>query len=570
MIRALPWIVLGLAVFYMAGHAKPPSMPEDGMDIHAFGKIPVAYNGRVKPLDTLARTQLRIISEKETFEEVVGKKPDGTEELKRRPAIRWLLDVFTGSKAAHEHRVFRVVHPQVQHAMGVEARAGHRFAIVEFGDSVQSLVPQFRSADAKRQAKQELSPEDRDLLSLAKKLNLYQQLAQHQEPHVVPPSKEHPEWRTLEQGLDDGHGHGSDPNAQSLVKILRAYADKDAATFNAEVAAYRSRLAGEQPKASAKASFETFFNRLDPFLLCKVFYIGGFLLAVGAWMGWAAPLNRSAYALIWFSWIVHTLGLIFRIYLSGRPPVTNLYSSAVFIGWGMVLLGLVFERIYRLGVGNVVSAVAGFSTLLIAHVLSADGDTMEVLQAVLDTQFWLATHVTTITLGYSATFVAGLVGIVYVLQGFFTRTLDDRLRAIYARMMYGSVCFATFFSFVGTVLGGLWADDSWGRFWGWDPKENGALMIVLWNALLLHARWGGMVRERGLAVLSIFGNVVTTWSWFGVNNLGIGLHSYGFTEGVFQTLMIFVASQLAIMGLGMAGRRHWKSPDAVREKAQAA
>ena len=108
-----------------------------------------------------------------------------------------------------------------------------------------------------------------------------------------------------------------------------------------------------------------------------------------------------------------------------------------------------------------------------------------------------------------------------------------------------------FFSFVGTVLGGLWADDSWGRFWGWDPKENGALMIVLWNALVLHARWGGMVRTAAWPCWPIGGNIVTSWSWFGVNELGVGLHSYGFTEGVALALLIFVFTQLALIGLGV-------------------
>ena len=131
-------------------------------------------------------------------------------------------------------------------------------------------------------------------------------------------------------------------------------------------------------------------------------------------------------------------------------------------------------------------------------------------------------------------------------------------------MIYGTVCFAMFFSFVGTVLGGLWADDSWGRFWGWDPKENGALMIVLWNALVLHARWGGMIKERGLAALAVVGNVVVSWSYFGVNELGVGLHSYGFTEGVLLALGIFSATQLALVAVASLPKHLWWSHRATR------
>src|SRR5207244_2190084 len=159
--------------------------------------------------------------------------------------------------------------------------------------------------------------------------------------------------------------------------------------------------------------------------------------------------------------------------------------------------------------------------------LALTGDTMKVLQAVLDTNFWLATHVIIINLGYAATFLAGILGIVYVIRGFFTSSLNRDAGKDLIRMIYGVVCFAMPFSFIGTVLGGIWADQSWGRFWGWDPKENGAVLIVLANALLLHARWGGLVKDRGIACLAIFGNIVTSWSWFGTNMLGVGLHSYG-------------------------------------------
>ncbi len=126
-------------------------------------------------------------------------------------------------------------------------------------------------------------------------------------------------------------------------------------------------------------------------------------------------------------------------------------------------------------------------------------------------------------------------------------------------MVYGVICFATLFSFIGTVLGGIWADQSWGRFWGWDPKENGALLIVLWNALILHARWGGLVKDRGIMNLAVFGNIVTSFSWFGVNMLGIGLHSYGFMDAAFMWLMAFIGAMVVIIGLGLIPLRFWRS-----------
>jgi ABC-type transport system involved in cytochrome c biogenesis permease subunit len=268
-------------------------------------------------------------------------------------------------------------------------------------------------------------------------------------------------------------------------------------------------------------------------------------------------LNQFVSWLLLATLVVHTFAIVARIYLTGRPPVVNLYSSAIFIGWGCVLAGLGLEALFRMGIGNLVAGIAGGLSMGVAYGLDT-GDTMHVLQAVLDTQFWLSTHVVTVTLGYGATFLAGLLGTCAIvhriwverirpgLAGATAANVQDRLY----RMSYGVVCFALFFSFIGTVLGGLWADDSWGRFWGWDPKENGALMIVLWNAAVLHARWDRWIGQRGFALFTLGGNIVTAWSWFGTNQLGIGLHSYGFTSGVLMLLGGYVLSQLVLIAFG--------------------
>jgi ABC-type transport system involved in cytochrome c biogenesis permease subunit len=165
---------------------------------------------------------------------------------------------------------------------------------------------------------------------------------------------------------------------------------------------------------------------------------------------------------------------------------------------------------------------------------------MPSLVAVLDTNFWLATHVTAITLGYAAALLAAVLGNLWMLGKMvgLKKGVPDFYRTI-TRMTYGVVCFGLFFSVVGTILGGIWANYSWGRFWGWDPKENGALLICLGQILILHARLGGYVRDHGLAALAALNGLCVAFSWWHVNNLGVGLHSYGQTEGVIAALYTY-------------------------------
>jgi cytochrome c-type biogenesis protein CcsB len=391
--------------------------------------------------------------------------------------------------------------------------------------------------------------------------------------------------------LESARSGAIHPAVTSFAAMMTAYHQAKPDEFNRALDQYKTWLQPRYAKELTKGKAEFYYNDVKAFVHAIIIYLFAFLLAGSAVLfltvtpALSEALRRSAFYLVILAGIVHTFGLVYRMVLEGRPPVTNLYSSAIFIGWATMILGLILERIYRVGIGSLVGSFAGFVTLLIAQNLAIGGDTMEMLRAVLDTNFWLATHVVVITLGYASTFFAGLLAILYVFLGVFTPNLTQKLSPVrevqaktkakaparapappqpelgkaLSKMVYGVVCFATLFSFVGTVLGGIWADQSWGRFWGWDPKENGALLIVLWNAVILHARWGGIVRDRGIMNLAIFGNIVTSFSWFGVNMLGIGLHSYGFMDAAFKWLMIFIGSQVAIIGLGLLPLNLWRS-----------
>jgi hypothetical protein len=117
---------------------------------------------------------------------------------------------------------------------------------------------------------------------------------------------------------------------------------------------------------------------------------------------------------------------------------------------------------------------------------------------------------------------------------------------------YGMLGFALLFCVVGTILGGIWANESWGRFWGWDPKENGALMICLALLAVLHARQGALLGPFGVAVATVLCGCVVAFSWWGVNLLGIGLHAYGFTGGVLHGLVVFYAVEAAVLAAAAA------------------
>jgi ABC-type transport system involved in cytochrome c biogenesis permease subunit len=550
-----PIAVIG-AVLFLGFKMIPPSENPEQMNLYAFGEVPIEEGGRVKPFDTYARVTLFTLSDRTTAVTSTGS------DAKSRTATQWALDVMTHKEGWEKYPIFYINDDQLLRLLKLEPRSGLRYSYEEILPERPNLAAQFQQARRKEDGKRDAL--DNKVLDFAQKLITFESLKGWQEPRLVPPEKAGQEWEPLLALLsEDAKPDPSRPAAATLYTLLFAYHSDDAKEFNRSVNDLKGRATAAVSAADAsRAGFETFFNQFEPFYVCAVLYVFVFVLACISLAGWHDACSRGALALCLLTFAVHTWALAARMYLLDRPLVfvTNLYSSAIFIGWIAVLLTLALERVFPkvrgLFVG--VGAVAGALTMMIAHNIAV-GDTLGVLVAVLDTNIWLATHVTTVTIGYSTTFVAGLLGMIYIIMGVFTNKLDRDVQKILSQAIYGIVCFAMLFSFVGTVLGGIWADQSWGRFWGWDPKENGALLIVIWNALILHARWGGMVKQRGVAVLTLFGNIVTSWSWFGTNMLGVGLHSYGFMAGAVIGLLGWIGLNLILIGIGSLPLRMWAS-----------
>jgi ABC-type transport system involved in cytochrome c biogenesis permease subunit len=315
------------------------------------------------------------------------------------------------------------------------------------------------------------------------------------------------------------------------------------------------RLAADGRGEYQKVELEVAYYRGKYIFYAQWLFVLSFVFVA---MTWLFPGSKLLGRVTTASVIVPTalliIGITFRCIVRSRPPVTTLYETMLFITACAVLAALAMEFMNRkriaLAMGSILGAMGMF--LAYRYEVKEGMDTMPSMVAVLDTNFWLSTHVTSITIGYSAALLAAGLAHVYVFGKLFNiKRNDAEFYDTVTRMIYGIVCFCLLFSLVGTILGGIWANESWGRFWGWDPKENGALLICIWGLIILHARLGKYIEDLGMSLTSIVLGMVTMFSWFGVNQLGVGLHSYGFTSGIMQALSIFWAIESFVILLGL-------------------
>jgi ABC-type transport system involved in cytochrome c biogenesis permease subunit len=400
--------------------------------------------------------------------------------------------------------------------------------------------------------KSQFSADEAELMKVVQNLFQWSNIYRDIPIALIPSSQSERGWISTWEAINTEF---SNPKIRELITYWRnmtvSFVQGNDVEFNVAAHLYGNAvinsLTPEDSKRLNKFSLELLYHSSSPFLWAKIFYIFAFIFFVISFGSSNALWYRLGLGAVFLGFIPHMLGLIARIIIMARPPVSNLYETFIFVGFITVLLGLLIEHFNRQWLGIVTAAISGTALLFIAGKYSAEGDTLKMLIAVLNSNFWLATHVTTITMGYGATCVAGILGHIWLIQaaiGKDSKVLDKTHRTI-----LGILGLALPLTFLGTNLGGIWADQSWGRFWGWDPKENGALMIVIWITIILHARVANLIGTRGLAMGAVLGMVVVMWAWFGVNLLSVGLHSYGFTSGAATSLAIYIACEIIFLGV---------------------
>ncbi len=431
--------------------------------------------------------------------------------------------------------------------------------------AVMASAPELRrQLAASSQANTPMEPRIQDLLQQA------QDAANYARAGLFPLPPENPKqekwlsagdeiYSTLTEGTPAPELAMGDMAALEMTAQTAALKEAD---FRKSLTSLRDRIAA---RATARGegkhvALEADFYRRNWFLNALGFFILGTL---GSFAMLAVRKGRAAKILSWATLGATATGLamciiaiVIRCIIMRRPPVGNLYDTIIFIATTVVLVALLVESMTRRRFALAIAPVLGALLIILARRFEVGDakDNMDPLVAVLNSNYWLTIHVLTITLGYAAGLFSAFLAFIYLLMRGLRLVDDDReIRRSLTKAVYGMVCLTLFLSLVGTVLGGIWANDSWGRFWGWDPKENGALLIVLWTLSILHARLGGYIREWGLHLAAIFTAAVVTFSWWHVNFLGVGLHSYGFATEK-DSLWIFYKMILGILVLGFIAR----------------
>ncbi len=577
------------------------------LDMENFRKIPVLHEGRIKPIDSFARISLKFLSESEKTEtqsaveflaqtlfdpatavnNPVFKIADGNlrHRLKleeRKKPLYSFTELLPGLKSTNSSIRVLIQKNKVdlnkddKALLDIYDKAGFYVSILRsFSLTLPldiSLPEKYSSLQKKELSYIDLARLQQDLSSDVKNITAKkgEDLSRYDEDErktallsfqldvisagaqgnsafkIIPPQwqSDNSDWHAPWEVLQKGEGS---PESAKILSIWRnmgdAYLEGDNQKFLAE-----SGNAFSEVKANisiSKIEAELIQNSFPPFKISTGLYMLGFIFSLGFIALPRKLIYIAAAAALFTGIVVHSVGIGLRVWLLERPPVGTLYESMIFVSLITVAISLCAEKVLKNNIGLLVGSFSGLLIGLLSFSFAGEGDTMTMLGAVLNTNFWLATHVLCITMGYGWCLLTSVFAHLALLP----QSISSRLRLAQTNLTLSLLAiFSLLFTAIGTILGGIWADQSWGRFWGWDPKENGALLIVLWLIWLMHGKLGFQLsRAQYLAGLS-FLSVIVAISWVGVNLLGVGLHSYGFADGYFYGLSAFTILEILLIG----------------------
>ena len=537
-----------------------------GLDYKQFGLLAIQDGGRRKPLDTFAKETLIRITGRSTYTDKAGRK--------------WTPNDFVLSALLETHDwknepMVLVSFGKLKEQLGLDKTQG-RFSFAQL-TALPELNRLANEAHALRKAEKPLDRSQQEVMSVTERLALFAHVMDGSAFLIVPASKSETEAWVVPPEFSRYYTDAQFVPIQTQLQTLAtAYTNSDSFSFSRASNQLRENLRELSPAIypqDRQLRLEYFYNHFDGFYRAAWCYGIALVILIAAHLrkrgsalrgGGTLPVFGVAIALLGLAF--HASGIVMRCLIAGRPPVTNMYESIIWVSFAVSFFGMIFFARYRTPVYLLAALPVTLVALLLVHQMPiAMPSSIDPLVPVLRDNFWLTIHVLTITLSYAAFALA--MGFGHILLWRYARNPSAaRADAPMHFWLYRVLQLGVLLLAAGTILGGVWANYSWGRFWGWDPKETWALIALLCYILTLHGRLAGWWTEFGLVVASVVCFLAVLMAWYGVNFvLGKGLHSYGFGIGGETYVATFVISRFLFVAFAIwryrASKRAVSAPE---------
>jgi cytochrome c-type biogenesis protein CcsB len=497
----------------------------------------VQEGGRVKPFDTWARELLGDIYGKTTWE--------------GNQATLVAMSMMVDGDSWKQKQIVKVEHLALKKKCNLDV--GRKYFSFEELVSNSSFI---NWAEQLRQSgRDDFSSMEKAALDIYNRLSLIDQVAHRAAPHIVPGvrSADQP-WMSMGD-LEQMQG------APFVADLVAKWSAVQSATLaggsglDAAAAAWTSVVstnAGWKLADVRRNKLEVLYNQVAPFHKAWTIYVLSFVVFMLGWVLSKRALGLVGMLLLWVGFLIHTMGLLTRQYLAGRPPISNLYEALTFVVWGVVFFSILFEMAHRKRVHGTIAAVLGSIGLVLAEVLPIEHH-LNPLVAVLRS-YWLQYHVTTILLSYSALTMAAGLAHFHLFTEWFAPHRTELIRKT-QQLLYTAMKMGVTFLAAGIILGAVWASQSWGRYWGWDPKETWSLITLMGYIAVIHGRFAGWLTAYGTSVANVACWGLVLFTFYGVNYFLVGLHSYaGAGPDRFELptlLVIYLAFESMVVGYGI-------------------
>lgn len=568
--KLFPLLLLGMLLFSGVGASAQDNLPPVDRD-HAreFGTLLVQSNeGRIEPVNTLASEVLRKVAKKGSFN---GMTP-----------VQVMLGMMRDPEGWKNVPLIRVGDPELRKILSATEGYVSFNSVLNDHQGEYKLRKEVEEAYGKKPA--ERNKFDKEVINVDERVNILYKWMTGGFLTIFPvPGDAANKWLSPADAAQSSDPQVAEFSSVALSNYLVALnsASKseeygDAGNFLKQIKENQLKHGAQVCPSPARIQLEIFYINYNLFsLLSRVYIIAGLLLLILQFMGllsslrWPGKWEKAGFWVVALLLVVHTAGLAIRWYISGHAPWSNGYETLLYVSWATCLAGLFFAR--RSPMTLAVTTILAAISLLVAG-MSWMSPELTNLVPVLKS-YWLVIHVAIITASYGFFAMAALLGLVNLVLiiidsmksnpriGF---TLRELVLIMELAMMVGLYMLAT-----GSFLGGVWANESWGRYWGWDPKETWAMVTILVYAFIVHMhKIPGFRGTYALSLASLVGLASVLMTFFGVNYYLSGLHSYAQGEavpipaGVF--IALFVVVLLAVTSL-LADKRRVKATPALPE-----